>query len=101
MANTGAAVLENATSLIRGLAPVLTGYGIATEEEVDVDAFTGRGRHGWGEPDLAVWQRSPSARLERAHQCAGEKRGVQTVDTQSQRGSGLCWTLGALLNCAG
>ncbi|OBB10668.1 hypothetical protein A5662_08375 [Mycobacteriaceae bacterium 1482268.1] len=36
---TGAAVFEHVTNLLRGLLPILTAHGIATEEEADLDAF--------------------------------------------------------------
>jgi hypothetical protein len=63
---TGAAVLENALNLVRGLLPVLTAYGIAGEDEINIDAFAER-VSGELEPDavmvggphLAVWARKP------------------------------------------
>lgn len=63
---TGAGVLDNATSMVRGLAPVLAAHGIAGQDELDVDAFAEQLRAEIGsEPDavmvggphLAVWAR--------------------------------------------
>jgi SAM-dependent methyltransferase len=59
------AVLKFLTALIVGIAPVLTGHGIATEEELDTDTFAQRVRADLGPdpvlvisgPGLAVWAR--------------------------------------------
>jgi len=63
---TGVAVLEHVTTLMRGLLPILTAYGIATEEEIDIDTFTERVSADLGPdpvlisgPDLAVWAKKP------------------------------------------
>lgn len=62
----GAAVLEHLTNVMRGLSPVLTAHGIATEEEIDIDTFAERVSAELGPdpvlvsgPDLAVWARKP------------------------------------------
>jgi ubiquinone/menaquinone biosynthesis C-methylase UbiE len=63
---TGVAVLEHVTTLMRGLLPILTAYGTATEEEIDIDTFTQRVSADLGPdpvlvsgPDLAVWAKKP------------------------------------------
>jgi hypothetical protein len=61
------AVLEFLMAMIVGIAPVLTGHGIATEEEVDTDIFAERLKADLGPdpllvvsgPSLAVWARKP------------------------------------------
>lgn len=63
---TGSTVFDHESALMRGLAPVLTGYGIATEEEIDIDTFSDRVKAELGPdpvlvsgPSLAVWARKP------------------------------------------
>jgi hypothetical protein len=65
---TGAdAILEFLTAMIVGIAPALTGHGIATEVDVDVERFVERVRADLGPapllvvsgPSLAVWARKP------------------------------------------
>jgi SAM-dependent methyltransferase len=63
---TGVACLESVTTTMRGLLPVLTAYGIATEQEVDIDTFAERVKAELEPdavmstgPDLAVWARKP------------------------------------------
>jgi formylmethanofuran dehydrogenase subunit E-like metal-binding protein len=61
------AVLKFLMTMVVGIAPSLTGHGIATEEEVDIDDFTERVRADLGSdpvlvvsgPSLAVWARKP------------------------------------------
>ena len=61
------AVLKFLMTMVVGIAPVLTGHGIATEEEVDTDNFAERVRADLGPdpvlvvsgPSLAVWARKP------------------------------------------
>ena len=61
------AVLQFLMAMLVGIAPVLTGNGIATEEEVDADSFAERLRAEIGPdpvlivsgPSLAVWARKP------------------------------------------
>lgn len=63
----GDAVLKFLMAMVVGIAPVLTGHGIATEEEVDTDAFAERVRADLGPdpvlvvsgPSLAVWAIKP------------------------------------------
>jgi hypothetical protein len=62
----GSAVPEHMTAIMRGLTRVLTSYGIATEEEIDIDTFTDRVSRECGPdpvvttgPDLAVWAKKP------------------------------------------
>jgi ubiquinone/menaquinone biosynthesis C-methylase UbiE len=61
---SGDAVAEHVTTLIKGLAGVLTAQGIATEAEIDIETFGERVRAECGPdpvlvsgPDLAVWAR--------------------------------------------
>jgi ubiquinone/menaquinone biosynthesis C-methylase UbiE len=64
---TGDAVVEFLMAMIAGIAPVLTGYGIATENEVDTATFPERLKAELGRdavlvvsgPSLAVWARKP------------------------------------------
>jgi ubiquinone/menaquinone biosynthesis C-methylase UbiE len=65
---TGAdAVVNFLSTMLAGIAPVLTGHGIAPEEEVDVESFVERVRAELGPdpvlivsgPSLAVWARKP------------------------------------------
>ena len=61
------AVLQFLMAMLVGIAPVLTGNGIATEEEVDADSFAEPLRAEIGPdpvlivsgPSLAVWARKP------------------------------------------
>jgi SAM-dependent methyltransferase len=62
----GAHVAEHVTTLVRGMAGVLTANGIATEDEIDIDTFAERVRAECGpdpvltsSPNLAVWARKP------------------------------------------
>jgi hypothetical protein len=63
---TGAdAILDFLKAMVIGIAPVLTGNGIATEDEVNVKSFVERVRADLGPdpllvvsgPSLAVWAR--------------------------------------------
>ncbi len=61
---TGVTVLEHQTAMMLGISPVLTAYGIATEEEIDIDTFAERVSADLGPdpvlvsgPHLAVWGR--------------------------------------------
>jgi SAM-dependent methyltransferase len=63
---TGSAVPEHMNTLMRGITGVLTSFGIATEEEIDIDTFTDRVVLECGPdpvviagPDLAVWAKKP------------------------------------------
>ena len=61
------AVLQFLLAMLVGIAPVLTGNGIASEEEVDINTFAGRVKAEIGPdpvlivsgPSLAVWARKP------------------------------------------
>ena len=62
----GADVVEHVSTLLRGLSGVLTAHGIATEIELDIDAFAERVRTECGldpvltvSPNLAVWAKKP------------------------------------------
>jgi hypothetical protein len=65
---TGAdVVLQFLLAMLVGIAPVLTGNGIASEDEVDTDSFADRVKAEIGPdpvlivsgPSLAVWARKP------------------------------------------
>jgi hypothetical protein len=64
---TGIGVVDSVTASMRALLPVLTAYGIATEEEVDIATFADRVKAELGPdavmapgPDLAVWAKMVS-----------------------------------------
>ena len=63
---TGVAVVQHLINMMLGISPVLTAYGIATEEEIDIDTFAERVSIDLGPgpllvqgPDLAVWAKKP------------------------------------------
>jgi ubiquinone/menaquinone biosynthesis C-methylase UbiE len=62
----GGDVVEHVSTLLRGLSGVLTANGIASEDELDIDAFAERVRVECGldpvlmvSPNLAVWAKKP------------------------------------------
>jgi SAM-dependent methyltransferase len=63
---TGVAALEYLTAMMLGISPVLTAYGITTEEEIDIETFAERVSVDLGPdpvfvqgPNLGVWARKP------------------------------------------
>jgi len=63
---TGDTVAEHQTAMMLGISPVLTAYGIATEEEIDIETFAERVSAELGPdpvlvsgPHLAVWATKP------------------------------------------
>lgn len=63
---TGVAALEYLTAMMLGISPVLTAYGIATEEEIDIETFAERLSVDLGPdpvfaqgPNLGVWTTKP------------------------------------------